>query len=58
MLKPVSITTTERKKITFPVDKFLPFLIPIIVILLWQISSSLGWLSNSILPSPVAVFQD
>ncbi|AYE39165.1 ABC transporter permease subunit [Companilactobacillus zhachilii] len=58
MQKPVSISTTERKKIALPVDKFLPFLIPVIVVLLWQVSSSLGWLSSSVLPSPIAVFQD
>ena len=36
MEKPVALTTTKRKKFTVPVDKFLPFLIPIIVILLNQ----------------------
>ncbi len=58
MEKPVALSTTKRKKFTIPVDKILPFLIPIIVILLWQVSSSLGWLSSSVLPSPIAVFQD
>ena len=57
MQKPVTLTTT-RKKINLPVDKILPFLIPIIVILFWQVSSTLGWLSTSVLPSPLAVLQD
>lgn len=58
MQKPVSITLTKKKSFHLPVEKFLPFLIPIIVILLWQVSSTLGWLSSSVLPSPVAVLQD
>src|SRR5699024_9576748 len=57
MQKPMTLTTT-RKKINLPVDKILPFLIPIIVILFWQVSSTLGWLSSSVLPSPLAVLQD
>lgn len=36
----------------------LPFLIPVGVILFWQLSSSLGWLSSGVLPSPWAVLQD
>ena len=58
MQKPVSLNMTKKKSFQMPVEKLLPFLIPIIVILLWQVSSSLGWLSSSVLPSPVAVFQD
>ena len=57
MQKPMTLTTT-RKKINLSVDKILPFLIPIIVILFWQVSSTLGWLSSSVLPSPLAVLQD
>ncbi|WP_195701680.1 ABC transporter permease subunit [Companilactobacillus futsaii] len=57
MQKPVTLTTT-RQKINLPIYKLLPFLIPIIVILLWQVSSTLGWLSSSVLPSPIAVLQD
>jgi len=58
MQKPVALTISNRKKFQLPINKLLPFLIPIIVILFWQVSSSLGWLSSSVLPSPVAVFQD
>lgn len=36
----------------------LPFLIPVGVVLFWQLSSSLGWLSSSVLPSPWAVLKD
>lgn len=57
MQKPIALTN-NKKSIHLPVDKILPFLIPIIVILFWQVSSSLGWLSSSVLPSPMAVVQD
>lgn len=53
-----AVSLSERKKFSVSVNKILPFLIPIIVILAWQVSSSLGWLSSSILPSPLAVLQD
>lgn len=53
-----AVSLSERKKFSVPVNKILPFLIPIIVILAWQVSRSLGWLSSSILPSPLAVLQD
>lgn len=36
----------------------LPFLLPVAVVLLWQLGSSLGWLSSSVLPSPWAVVKD
>ncbi|KRN98884.1 ABC transporter permease subunit [Companilactobacillus kimchiensis] len=58
MQKPVTISDTRRKQFHLPVDKILPFLIPIIVILIWQVSSTFGWLSSSVLPSPMAVLQD
>lgn len=35
----------------------LPWVIPILIILLWQVASSLNWISNSILPSPLAVVE-
>lgn len=57
MQESATISTT-RHKFHVPVNKLLPFLIPIIIILGWQVSSSLGWLSSSVLPSPIAVLQD
>ncbi|HIY93547.1 MAG TPA: ABC transporter permease subunit [Candidatus Companilactobacillus pullicola] len=48
----------KKRKLSLPVTKLLPFLLPIILILFWQVSSSLGWLSSSVLPSPLAVLQD
>lgn len=54
-----SLTIARKKrKFVLPVTKLLPFLLPIILILFWQVSSTLGWLSSSVLPSPLAVLQD
>lgn len=53
-----SVTLDRKKSFHLPINKLLPFLIPILVLLLWQISSNLGWLSSSVLPSPIAVVQD
>lgn len=35
--------------------RFLPWLVPFALIALWQVASSLGWLSTRILPSPASV---
>lgn len=42
-----------RQGISF--QRFLPFLLPIVVIAAWQLGSSLGWISTRIMPSPAAV---
>ena len=36
-------------------QRLLPWLVPVGLIVLWQISSSLGWLSTRVLPAPVDV---
>lgn len=53
-----SVALPKKKTLRLPVTKLLPFLIPIILVLFWQVASSLGWLSSSVLPSPLAVLQD
>ncbi|MDL2405604.1 aliphatic sulfonate ABC transporter permease SsuC [Rhizobium calliandrae] len=40
---------------TFTLGRFLPFLLPIVVIAIWQLGSSVGWISTRIMPSPAAV---
>lgn len=35
--------------------KLLPWLVPVLLLAVWQLSSSLGWLSNRVLPAPVDV---
>lgn len=52
-----SVALPKKKALRLPVT-ILPFLIPIILVLFWQVASSLGWLSSSVLPSPLAVLQD
>ena len=42
-----------RQRISF--QRFLPFLLPVVVIAAWQLGSSLGWISTRIMPSPAAV---
>jgi len=54
----LTLTSTKKSHFHISINQLLPFLIPIILILFWQVSSTLGWLSSSVLPSPVAVFQD
>ena len=36
-------------------ERFLPFLLPLVVIAIWQLGSSVGWISTRIMPSPAAV---
>ncbi len=36
-------------------QRFLPFLLPIVVIAAWQFGSTFGWISTRIMPSPAAV---
>ncbi len=35
--------------------RFLPWLVPVALIAVWQLASSLGWLSTRVLPSPASV---
>jgi sulfonate transport system permease protein len=42
-----------RQAISF--QRFLPFLLPVVVIAAWQLGSSFGWISTRIMPSPAAV---
>jgi sulfonate transport system permease protein len=36
-------------------DRLLPYLVPVAIVALWQIGSSLGWISSRIMPSPADV---
>jgi sulfonate transport system permease protein len=40
-----------------PFGRALPWLVPLALIILWQVSSSLGWLPPNILPAPTSVLQ-
>src|SRR6478609_1695110 len=37
-------------------NPLLPWLLPIVILIIWQISAQAGWLSTRILPAPSAVF--
>ncbi|KIR09136.1 ABC transporter permease [Levilactobacillus brevis] len=61
MQKTVTLSPTlppQTKRWSPSIKGFLPFLIPILIVVCWQLSSSMGWLSASILPSPWAVLKD
>jgi len=36
-------------------QRLLPWLVPVLLLVLWQLSSTLGWLSNRVLPAPLDV---
>ena len=42
---------------TVTVQRLLPWTIPVILVLLWQLGSSVGWIDANILPSPLGVVQ-
>ncbi|MDE1994541.1 MAG: aliphatic sulfonate ABC transporter permease SsuC [Rhizobiaceae bacterium] len=51
-------TRVRRSKPVRPaisLERFLPFLLPVVVVAAWQLGSSVGWISNRIMPSPAAV---
>lgn len=38
--------------------RFLPWLIPVLLIVIWQIAVTAGWINSKLLPAPLAVVQD
>jgi sulfonate transport system permease protein len=42
-------------RIRFDGRKLLPFLLPVTVVLLWQLAASAGWISNRLMPAPLDV---
>ncbi|MFD1432312.1 MULTISPECIES: ABC transporter permease subunit [Lacticaseibacillus] len=51
---------TKTKKTHRPLSwqRVLPWVIPVLIILAWQVAVSAGWLNSNLLPSPLAVLQD
>jgi sulfonate transport system permease protein len=48
----------EGRRIRLPSlskDAFLPYLVPVLIVAAWQAASSAGWISDRIMPAPVAV---
>jgi len=59
---PIGQALTERAehkgslRISLPGrDKLLPFLVPVAIITVWQLSSSFGWIASRVMPSPADV---
>jgi len=50
----MSLPTQLARKVA---DSLLPWLLPIFILVLWELSSTLGWLSSRILPEPLAVLK-
>ncbi|QOL15031.1 aliphatic sulfonate ABC transporter permease SsuC [Dickeya dianthicola] len=44
-----------RKRLTPLGERLMPWLLPLLLVAVWQLASSVGWLSSRILPSPQAV---
>ncbi|WP_125770851.1 ABC transporter permease subunit [Companilactobacillus furfuricola] len=58
MQRSIALPIHKERTLKLPLNKVLPFIVPIVVLIAWQVSSNLGWLPSTILPSPIAVFQD
>ena len=48
----------DNKKKKFSFQGIIPWIIPLAIILFWQLVVSAGWVSSSLLPSPLDVLQD
>lgn len=54
----ISAETLTKKKVSRGTRigrLLLPWLVPFILIVIWQAASSVGWLESRILPAPTAV---
>ncbi|WP_407891822.1 ABC transporter permease subunit [Lacticaseibacillus sp. N501-2] len=52
------LTRHAKRSHTYSFKQFLPWLIPIGLIVIWQIAGNFGWISTKLLPTPWSVFQD
>lgn len=57
--KPISLPAGRpsgaRRQFGITPSALLPFLLPVGVILLWQLAASAGWISNRLMPAPIQV---
>jgi len=44
-------------RLRFDGQKLLPFLLPVTVVLVWQVAASAGWISNRLMPAPLDVLR-
>ncbi len=40
-----------------PLEQLLPWAVPVLLIVIWQVCAQIGWLSSRVLPAPTAVIQ-
>lgn len=52
-----AVNTGKKKSAQHPVRRFLPWLIPVLLLALWQTLSSVNVMSSSFLPSPLEVIE-
>lgn len=52
------LTRNQKQPRAYSFKQLLPWLIPVGLIIIWQIAGTLGWISTKLLPTPWAVIQD
>ena len=53
----MSVRLKAIDRLTRLLSSLLPWILPILLVLIWQLSASLGWLQSRILPAPEAVLE-
>jgi sulfonate transport system permease protein len=53
--KPIRRPALPTARFSFNVQKLLPFVLPVTVVLCWQLAASAGWISNRLMPAPLDV---
>jgi sulfonate transport system permease protein len=54
---PRTVPASGSRKPSLKFGDLLPYLLPLAIVIVWQFSSAVGWLSGRVLPSPSAVLQ-
>jgi sulfonate transport system permease protein len=52
------LTRNTKQPRAYSFKQLLPWLIPVALIIIWQIAGTLGWISTKLLPTPWSVIQD
>jgi sulfonate transport system permease protein len=58
--KPITLpkaprASAPRRSFSFAPASLLPFVLPLLIVLLWQAASSFGWITNRLMPAPIQV---
>lgn len=54
---PRKARVSAPRKPALKTGDFLPYVLPLAIVIVWQFSSAVGWISGRVLPSPSAVLQ-